>query len=262
MQFQNVSIVGGDGALVDSVTFDGCHIGVSNGVKAGSPFAGLICWTPPSTTGKGWSNINVIDTVFEVSDWHCIDLASPPPDGGVAHGGPALIRGCTLKGAAAQDLCIEGPVGVEVDRTTFYAAGQTMLGAGAYRNNATNYTNYNVHDCVFDSGAVTGADWAVTLKGGGNKFTNNVIDAVSQMVLLEDYHHGAFSGNVCRDHSTRNANYVLVVKNCSSNNLTHSKFWNASTSGIESSHQGTNTNNDESGTTFAHAPVAALGKPL
>ena len=138
MNYNNISFIedgaSANGSHMDSITFDGCHVGVSNGRtdiprNIGSPRAGLECYTQDNGDDfayHGWSNVKVIDCVFEATDSFCIDLADSLDARGEHISGPALISGCTLKGGGyasdrfAYTICLEAPKGVVIENNLIY----------------------------------------------------------------------------------------------------------------------------------------------
>ena len=145
MNYNNIGFIengaSAGGSHLDSITFIGCHVGVSNGRtdiprNIGSPRMGLECYTWDGGDGvaaHGWSNLKVIDCVFEAADMCTIDLADSLDSSGQHISGPALISGCTLKGGGydgnkwGYTICCEAPKGVVIENNTIYRAHDRTL---------------------------------------------------------------------------------------------------------------------------------------
>ncbi len=195
------------GAHVDHVTFDGCHVGVSNGVRKGSPRAGLeaYTWDSTGTVTHGWSNLRIVDCVFEAADEFTIDLADTYRLGnGAVRSGPALIKGCTIKGGGkASDaqwgysICIEAPVGVVVEDNTIYRASSNTIGTAPdtrpgvagpiFRNNRI--------DLTYPNGIASRAPY-IYLRGQHPQFVDNrVIAARGTIFKIERTDGVVVTGN-------------------------------------------------------------------
>ena len=179
------------GAHVDSITFDGCRIGVSNGVRSGCPRMSLEAYTADlAGTGvftHGWSNLKIIGCVFEAADWYNIDLADHAKPDGSRASGPALVSGCTLKGAANYTICVESPKGVVIENNTIYRAATNTFKMG-WRDMSTvdpaTVVRNNLFDLTVNNGFSAGSPlfW---LKGGDNRFTGNTVKTTSTGRIFE-----------------------------------------------------------------------------
>jgi Right handed beta helix region len=167
------------GAHVGSITFDGCHFGVSNGVKTGCPRMDLEIYTNDGAT-RNWGNITVTNCIFEVSDWLNIDLSDEYlSDSQAGHGGPVLISGCTLKGGSHYTICVESAYGTTIENNTIYRGGSSTIKMG--RGDMTNVNpgtiiRNNVFPLTTDNGLTQGSI-TFYLEGGGNQFTGNTVMA-------------------------------------------------------------------------------------
>jgi len=167
------------GAHVGSITFDGCHFGVSNGVKTGCPRMDLEIYTKDGAT-RNWGNITVTNCIFEVSDWLNIDLSDEYlSDSQAGHGGPVLISGCTLKGGSRYTICVESAYGTIIENNTIYRGGSSTIKMG--RGDMTNVNpgtiiRNNVFPLTTDNGLTQGSI-TFYLEGGGNQFTGNTVMA-------------------------------------------------------------------------------------
>ena len=180
------------GAHVSNITFEGCHIGVSNGVRSGCPRMDLEAVTldlsGAGVYAHGWSDLVVRGCVFEAADWYNIDLADWPLTGTQTRAsGPALISGCTLKGAGKYAICVESPRGVVIENNTIYRAGMNTFKMGCGDMSAAapaTVVRGNLFDLTVGNGFSAGSPlfW---LKGAGNRFTANTVRTTSTGRIFE-----------------------------------------------------------------------------
>lgn len=137
---------------IDTVTFDGCHIGVTNGVAAGSQRMGVEVWTAHGA-GNWWKDITFTDCEFEVSGAQTLDFACY---GDSTQGDGVLVEGCTIHGAGVdtkgtawgQAICLEWPKNIVIRNNTFYRCTE-----GAIYPNYTGFSydqNLEVTGNTFD----------------------------------------------------------------------------------------------------------------
>ena len=258
-------------AHVDSITFDGCHVGVSNGRtdiprNIGGPRAGLEAYTDPNGAPvHGWSNLNLVNCVFEATDSFCVDLADTPLPSGERASGPARIAGCTLKGGGwggapfGYTLCLEAPKGVVIENNTIYRGYNNTLGCGASSGIGGGYIiRDNTIDCTFDNGITplpaTGYHAMVLLLGDGNVFTGNTIvtNVGGPQLELQNFTRGSVTGNTLIEKRTSSAPWAINVWDSSGSTVTGNTFRTASTSAPVIHYQGTNANNTVTSNTFQH----------
>ena len=213
------------GAHVDSITLERCHFGVSNGIRSGCPRMDIEAYTWDGGTGHvthGWSNLKIVDCVFEVSDWYNIDLADDAKDDGTRASGPALVSGCTLKGGKNYTLCIESPKGVVIENNIIYRASNNTLKMGcgdmSSVNPGTIFRN-NTIDLATNQGLALGSP-AFFLKGGDNRFTGNVVRTTSSSRIfeLQQARNNIITGNFITMPAT--ATLFVIDDGCSGNLLT------------------------------------------
>lgn len=89
-------------ALVQNIYFTNCNIGVSNGLRTGSPRMGVECYTASVEDGApatppGWYNIIFSGTTVEVCDAHGIDFS----DSYERQSSGVLVENCLIKGGGA-----------------------------------------------------------------------------------------------------------------------------------------------------------------
>ena len=180
------------GAHVEYVRFDGCHFGVSNGVRSGCPRMDLEVVTvdlahTDTVFHHGWSHIDVIDSVFEPSDWYNIDLADHVITGTQERAsGPSLIRGNTLKGGKKYTICTESPAGVVIEGNTMYRGGMNTVKFGCGDMSLVDCATVirgNTFDLDHDNGIALGSP-VFYVKGGDNEITGNVVKASQARTLF------------------------------------------------------------------------------
>ena len=190
------------GAHIDSLMFDSCHFGVSNGVRNGCPRMDIEAYTWDGGSGSyihGWSNLVVTGCVFEPSDWYNIDLADAASPSGPHVSGPALIEGCALGGAGNYSLCIESPNGVVVRNNTIRRGANNTVKFGCGDMSAVNpgaFITGNVFDLLTDNGHSLGEPYFY-IKGGDNQFTGNTVKAASgsRVFELQQARNNTITGN-------------------------------------------------------------------
>jgi hypothetical protein len=181
--FNNVTIWSGTDSAVTDILFEGCHVGVSNGVATGSPRMGLECYTD---SGSGWQRVTIRGCTFEVTDCHALDFSDEPN----SRSRGVLIEGCLIKGAGlARRLygcCIdfEYPQGAVVRNNTIYRAWEhaiqmTDRGDSRYTPAQATFTG-NTIDVTVDNGVITAGYNQVKLHGTGNVWENNTIIGQTQ----------------------------------------------------------------------------------
>ena len=116
---------------VEHITFEGCHVGVSNGSgghDTGSPGGGLVCHVNPRAPyNQGYHDIKIIGCVFEATDEFTLDFDDRVNASGNHTASDVLIEGCTIKGGGvagekrfAYSICFEAPEGCVVRNNLIY----------------------------------------------------------------------------------------------------------------------------------------------
>jgi len=259
---------------MDSITFIGCHVGVSNGRtdiprNIGSPRAGLECYTwhgGDKIAAHGWSNLKVIDCVFEATDSFCIDLADYPLPSGERASGPALISGCTLKGGGYNDgiygytICCEAPKGVTIENNVIYRARDHALhvtGSGGQLS-----SGYVIRNNVFALDVANGVIPEpassyyshVHIMGPSHTFTGNTITTNRGGLLLElqNCTNCTVSGNTLNELRTSNPPWALNIWDTRGCVISGNTFRTAASTNPVIHYQGTNTNNTLTNNGFVH----------
>jgi len=205
--FNDITVFETKGAHVDGVTFDHCHVGVSNGLRSGSPRMGLECYVVQRAeggSGRGYEDIVVRDCTFEATDIHCIDLADAAD--GRAH--DVLIEGCLLKGGGkamsrwGYTICVECPQGVVIrDNTIWRGSWETLNFAHPHRTGPGTIVTGNRFDLVHDNGIATLQYNPVLLTGRHIRFTRNTLSFDGQHRYILQLNHASYctiSDNVFR----------------------------------------------------------------
>jgi Pectate lyase superfamily protein len=205
--YNDMSIDVNSGVAVSYITFDGCHVGVSNGAASGrtigSPRMGLECWSDGSA-GYPWSNITLTNCVFEAADSETADFSDDP----ACRCNGVLIEGCTFKGGGwaqrmwGNVLNFEYPTGVVVRNNTIYRGWENALGMttrdnpGYTSGPAATFTG-NTFDLVTDNGITPAGGDQVCLMGLNNVFTGNTITVATghRGIQLDNCHYNTVTGN-------------------------------------------------------------------
>ena len=271
----NISIVedgsSAGGAHVSDITFDGLHVGVSNGRtdiprNIGGPLGGIEVYTWDGGTGKalhGWSNVNILNSVFEATDSFCVDLADYPLASGERASGPVRVAGNTLKGGGwgggrwGYTIAIESPKGVLIENNTIYRGGNRALGVGWTSGLPSGFiVRGNVFPLDYDNGiTVNPSQYApmITLSGNGT-FSGNTITTDEGGFVLEllDFSNGTVTGNTFNELRTSSPPWAVGYTNMTGTAITGNTFKTAATSNPVLSDGGSNSNNTISGNTFLH----------
>jgi len=196
---------------VSDITFDGCHVGVTNGVATGSPRMGLECWAAHGS-GIGWHNITVRGCVFEATAIHQLDF-SCYGDSGQATG--VMVEGCTFHGGGVDmkgtlwgyAICLEWPFDVTIRNNHFHRCHEAAIFDNNYGQ--SHDTRWRITGNTFDwdttGGGITARRGIVVISGANNIITGNRFDW-----------HGAFSGwatNGCVELGGANATGNTVTGN-------------------------------------------------
>jgi F5/8 type C domain/Pectate lyase superfamily protein len=272
----NISIVedgsSAGGAHVSDITFDGLHVGVSNGRtdiprNIGGPRAGIEVYTWDGDSGvslHGWSNVNILNSVFEATDSFCIDLSDDPLASGQRASGPARVAGNTLKGGGwggevfGYTIAIEAPKGVVIENNTIYRGGNRALGVGWTSGLPSDYIiRDNVFPLDYDNGITPNSSpYApmITLGGSGGTFSGNTVttDEGGYVLQLLDFSDDTVTGNTFTELRSSSPPWVIGYTNMTGTAITGNTFKAAATSNPVLFDGGSNANNVISGNTFLH----------
>lgn len=202
--FNDITVYETSGAHVTNITFEDCHVGVSNGVRTGSPRMGLECYAVQRLeggSGRGYQDITVRNCVFEAMDLQCIDLADA--EDGRADG--VLIERSLLKGGGKAQakwgytICVEAPTGVVIRNNTIWRGNwQTLNFAHTHESGPGTIVTGNHFDLAHDNGIPTAQYNPVFITGQGVQFTRNTVSFVGEhqyIIQLNDASHCTIAGN-------------------------------------------------------------------
>ena len=209
--FNNICVWVAQSGPVSDITFDGCHIGVSNGQgghDTGSPRFDIECYTDTSPMAHGWQNITLRNCILEAADMETADFA----DYSQARASGVLIEGCTFKGGGYNAtkwqnvLNFEMPLGVVVRNNVF----QRGLGGWGYVLNVTDdgtkggsgpgavFTGNTFNLDTDDGIAPDLSGWPIVIMGYDNQFTNNTVNChygSNPILLLDRAYRNTVTGN-------------------------------------------------------------------
>ncbi len=177
------------GKRIDTVTFDGCHFGVSNGVATGSKRMGIEVWSGHGATDQ-FRNMTFRSCVFEATNNCQLDFSCY---GDSLQAENILVEGCTFKGGGVgmtsagwgYAICLEWPKNVVIKNNTFYRCSETAI-------NTNNYTqpydgNWKITGNTFDFDTayegITARMGIIVMQGANSTITGNTFNW-----------HGSFSG--------------------------------------------------------------------
>jgi hypothetical protein len=182
---KNTMIISAQGNTVDTVTFDGCHFGVTNGVAAGAGRMMVEVWTAQGSANK-WQNITFDGCTFEVSTYHQLDFAcygpgyTATPSG---RGENVLVKDCLFKGAGTgatawgYGICSESAYNITVTGNTFYRCRDGaiwFINFGWPADNEATITD-NVFDYDEDGTGAAAARAVMTLYVSNATVTGNTL---------------------------------------------------------------------------------------
>ena len=274
MNYNNINFIEdgsrAEGAHLDSITFDGCRVGVSNGRtdiprNIGSPRAGLECYTDDGGDDRaehGWSNLRVIDCIFEATDSFCIDLADSLDARGEHISGPALISGCTLKGGGynggpfGYTICLEAPKGVVIENNLIYRGRSNTI--NVFGSQGVPASGYVIRNNFFalnvDNGITPGSRSMVLLAGNDHVFTGNTITTNQGSTVLELQHstNSTITGNTLNELRSTSTPWALQIYNVTDATVRGNTFKTAATTNPVINFSGTNTANTITDNVFRH----------
>jgi Pectate lyase superfamily protein len=199
--FNDISVYSEYATVPTGITFENCHIGVSNGVRVGSPRMGIECYTDGSA--PGWQNVTLSNSTFEAADAHTVDFS----DTAAHRSSNVVVEGCLIKGGGVKRLHwgygidLEEPEGAVISGNTIWRSwGSTLYitdrGDSGYTGPGAHITG-NDFDLDHDNGITPTADTPITLHGVGNQFTGNTVTAndFGKAIELDACHDNVVTGN-------------------------------------------------------------------
>ncbi len=229
LPWNNISITEGpgiNGAHIDNILFKNCHIGVSNSRtdiprNIGSPAAALEATTPGdgNTLLHGYSNITLVDNIFEAADIFGVDFSDGYLYGTTERAaGPITMTGNLFMGGGwdggvwGYTLMLECPKNVLIEKNTFYRGHEQTIafGNGEMSGKVHNAViRNNTFRLDYDNGIPSSNSDMFTFKGGGMVFTDNTIAVNSGGNILDfwDAFDATVTGNYIEDYRTDGAVY-------------------------------------------------------
>jgi hypothetical protein len=147
---------------IDTVTFEGCDIGVSNGVASGNQRMGVETWTYDNVS-RWWKNITFKNCHVRPSNITGLDFACYNNS---TQGDGVLVEGCTIHGSGVdpkgtawgQGITLEWPKNVTIKDNTFYCCTE-----GAIYPDYSNRPNFSAASNLVVTGNIFDFD---TSEGG------------------------------------------------------------------------------------------------
>jgi hypothetical protein len=147
---------------IDTVTFEGCDIGVSNGVASGNQRMGVETWTYDNVS-RWWKNITFKNCHVRPSNITGLDFACYNNS---TQGDGVLVEGCTIHGSGVdtkgtawgQGITLEWPKNVTIRNNTFYRCSD-----GAIYPDYSNRPNFSAASNLVVTGNIFDFD---TSEGG------------------------------------------------------------------------------------------------
>jgi hypothetical protein len=264
---------------VAHITFERCNVGVSNGSgghDTGSPGAGLVAHCNPQTPiRQGYTDIRIIDCVFEATDEFTLDFDDKVKADGSHSSSKVLIEGCTIKGGGVQGprefaytICFEAPEGCVVRDNLIYRGYINTFKICKNEDPDPDRRPLIVEGNTFDLTVDNGVDTPqgvsmIRLHGDNNIFRNNTIitdlpddaetgDAPGAILKLYYARNAQISDNRIFDRSSVRPPLLAHIYAATGNTLSGNYFWSALPGGLKISSQAGSANNTWSNNTFAH----------
>jgi len=171
------------GYVIEDITFEGCHFGVSNGTATGAPRMMVECWTAHDANSH-WKNLTFRNCEFEPSNYHTLDFACYGDSG---QGDGVLVEGCTFHGAGVPGawltenedwgyaIDLEWPKNVVIRNNHFHRCFNSAINDsnfGQPYNTAWTITG-NTFDWDTTEQGIDAYRGIVCLSGANNIITNN-----------------------------------------------------------------------------------------
>jgi hypothetical protein len=264
---------------VAHITLEGCTIGVSNGSgghDTGSPGMGFVAHGNPRTPiRQGWTDLKLIDCVFEAADESAIDLEDKPDANGHHLGGPALVQGCLIKGGGAggervyaYSICIESPEDVTIRDNVIWRGYintfKICKNEDPDPDRVPLVVEGNTFDFTVDNGIQIRPDNSmIKLAGDNNIFRNNVIrtdiaddtnisDGRTSILRFTDCRSATVTGNSVYDFRATQSPLLASLSTSWNNTISGNYFWSANPSGLDILSENSSHDNVWSDNTFAH----------
>jgi hypothetical protein len=264
---------------VEHITFERCHVGVSNGSgghDTGSPAAGLVAHCNRKTPiRQGYRDIRIIDCVFEATDEFTLDFDDKVMANGRHSSSNVLIDGCTIKGGGVQgerrfaySICFEAPEGCVVRDSLIYRGYINTLKICKNEDPDPDrrplIVQGNTFDLTVDNGVPTPEGVSmIRLHGDNNVFRDNTIitdlpddtdssDAPGSIIKLYYCRRSTIASNKVYDRAAVRSPLLLHLYGAKSNTVRANYFWSMLPGGLGISSQAGSTDNTWSNNTFSH----------
>jgi hypothetical protein len=264
---------------VEHITFERCHVGVSNGSggrDTGSPSAGLVAYCNPETPIlQGYRDIRIIDCVFEATDEFTLDFDDKVKADGTHSSRDVLVQGCVVKGAGVEGLrrfaysiCIESPEGVIVRDNLIYRGYINTFKMTKNEDPDPDRRPLIVEGNTFDLTVDNGVDTPegvsmIRLHGDNTIFRDNTIitdlrddveagDAPGAIFKLYQCRGSRITGNKVYDRATERNPLLFHLYTARDNTISSNYFWSSSAESLGISSQAGSGANVFTGNTFDH----------
>ena len=269
----------GPGGHVEHITFERCHVGVSNGSggrDTGSPSAGLVAYCNPQTpVRQGYKDIRIVDCVFEATDEFTLDFDDKIRTDGSHSSSDVLIQGCVIKGAGvegrrkyAYSICIESPEGCVVRDNLIYRGYINTFKICKNEDPDPDRRPLIVERNMFDLTVDNGVDPPVgasmiRLHGDNTVFRDNTIvtdlrsatsvgDAPGAIFKLYYCRGSLITGNRVYDRTPEMKPLLFHLYASHANIISSNYFWSSGAGGLGISSQADSEANTFTDNTFAH----------
>ncbi len=264
---------------VEHITFERCHVGVSNGSgghDTGSPGGGLVCHVNPRPPyNQGYHDIRIVDCEFETTDEFTLDFDDRVDANGRHTASDVLIEGCTVKGGGyagekrfAYSICIEAPEGCVVRDNLVYRGYINTF--KICKNEDPDparrplIVEGNTFDLTVDNGVDTPEGVSmIRLHGDNNVFRDNTIitdlsddietgDAPGAIFKLYYSRNAQVTGNRVYDRSTVRPPLLAHLYAATDSKFTANHFWSELPEGLRTSSEAGTTGTTWTNNTYAH----------
>ena len=264
---------------VEHITFERCHVGVSNGSgghDTGSPGGGLVCHVNPSPPyNQGYHDIKIIDCVFETTDEFTLDFDDRVDANGKHTASDVLIEGCTIKGGGyagekefAYSIVFEAPEGCVVRDNLIYRGYINTFKICKNEDPDPDRRPLLVEGNTFDLTVDNGVDTPegvsmIRLHGDNTVFRDNTIitdlpddtevwDATGSILKLYYARNTRITGNKVYDHASTRNPLLLHLYTASGNTVSSNYFWSKLPEGLQISSEAGSADNAWSNNIFDH----------
>jgi hypothetical protein len=216
----NTVSVYANGCTVETVTFDGCHFGVTNGVATGAQRMMVEVWTAHEA-GNWWKNMTFTDCEFEASNIAQLDFACYSDSG---QGDGVLVEGCSFRGSGidmggtlwAYAICLEWPKNIVIKNNVFYRCYEAAINTsntGFSYDNALSITG-NTFDWDTAYSGITAHRSIMVIHGANGTITGNTLTSSDALpaVCIELAEEGCTGNTVTGNTFNLNATETAILE--------------------------------------------------